>query len=124
MKKLSKEKPYYYLNKFEHELKDISTDELIGNFYKIKKNIWNRTDDFIKWNRNGVNSLPVFLHPFHFINTSRLIKIDLSNDIKIRCIPKCCFSYTSIKEISIPDTVSSIKISAFKYCHKLEKIIF
>ena len=53
-----------------------------------------------------------------------MTKIYLGNNINIKCIPKCCFSFTALKQIFITSSILIIKKSAFKYCYDLEKITF
>ena len=94
-------------------------DHLLGNLYKVSKLEW-KNNAMLKYNRK----IPKSLNPFHFLSSSKLTKINLGDDLKIKTIPKCVFSFTHLKEIIIPSTVFEIKASAFKYCNELEIVKF
>ncbi|KAK8884115.1 hypothetical protein M9Y10_043220 [Tritrichomonas musculus] len=103
--------------------KEIPPDHLLGNTYKMTNIEW-KTIDMIEWQKERPDSTSEKLCPFHFLNTTRLTKIKLTNCIKIKCIPKCCFAYTCLDEITIPESVLRIKKAAFKFCNHLEKVTF
>ncbi|KAK8895234.1 hypothetical protein M9Y10_023676 [Tritrichomonas musculus] len=81
----------------------------IGNSYEIEKVDWINHETFI---------------PFRYLNTSKLIKITFGNDIKLSKIPNCCFAFSCLEEISLPDSLKAIKSAAFKDCYNLENVTF
>ena len=50
-----------------------------------------------------------------------LYNITLPENLKI--IGECCFYYSVIKTVDIPESVTTIKINAFKGCSELESIV-
>lgn len=56
-----------------------------------------------------------------FLHCLQLTVVIFWNNIKVRSIPKFCFSFTSLEEITIPSSVRYIKKYAFKDCKKLQK---
>ncbi|KAK8892635.1 hypothetical protein M9Y10_029874 [Tritrichomonas musculus] len=144
LKKLAKERIHYYSLKDFYEYQ-ISTklktlphlimratvnecpfDHLLGSFYKVSQLKW-EGQDVIPWKLYGPRkkkSIPKRLSPFNFMNTSNLIRITFTDDIEVKTIPKCCFSFTLLEEITIPKSVVTICRSAFQYSYGLRKVTF
>ncbi|KAK8893013.1 hypothetical protein M9Y10_030270 [Tritrichomonas musculus] len=64
------------------------------------------------------------LNPFSFMNFHKLTNITLDDSIQVSEIPKFCFAYSRLKEITIPSSVAVISESAFYSCTSLRKVIF
>ncbi|KAK8836348.1 hypothetical protein M9Y10_039690 [Tritrichomonas musculus] len=100
----------YIVNKSIHlHMNKLPSKSTLRSSYEIAKLDWINEESFI---------------PFRYLNTSKLEKILLTDDIKISNIPNCLFAFSCLEEISIPSSVKSLKTSSFKDCYNLEKVTF
>ena len=73
---------------------------------------------------SNISQLTQYLHSYTFPSFYELTQIVFDDDLQITSIPKLCFAYTALKEITIPSSVEKIGKYAFLSCSNLEKVSF
>ena len=109
-----------YLHKLINE-KPIN-GSLTGQYFKVKR-IESQDDYSIAMAKEPFKHRRI-INPFNFLDFSKLTKIEIGNEIDIDEVPKFCFAYSPLKEITIPSSVCSIRSCAFYSCKNLCKVLF